>query len=328
MVLAGCAEARLPSTIPPGDPSRPVVQEQAVIGLAASGDLAAAELIDADGEPPRLTLQRMDRAGSARELLVAPEATASAVAGDLRAKGRMAVPLLGAAVVARWPEAIVAAAQAGLPLATPAAAEPGRRRWAFRGTVPLSLRTAEVDGSPRAAALLLSERPLGRAGGDEIELARLPLLGAAIEPEVYLAGNTAWMLAGSVDGGDRRSPLRRTVALRRGSLARGEAELHNGHGLADYAAGDLDAARREFSRALQADGGYFDALYNGAAIAALSDKAEEAIELLYRAARADPGRVQVLGRTDEDLRVLRRRAEVRGLLGLRRTPPGDLDPRR
>src|SRR5437588_820033 len=78
-------------------------------------------------------------------------------------------------------------------------------------------------------------------------------------------------------------------------LAGGEAARHNLPGLADYGAGALDAARREFARALAADPEYFDALYNSAAVAALSDRADEAIEFLYRAAKADPARVQVLG---------------------------------
>ena len=324
-----CAEASLPPTFPAGDGQRAIVEEQALIGLHGSGDAAVAELIAADGQPPKLALLKLDHdRGDGRPLLAASPEVAQAVAADLIAKGRQAAPLLAAAVATRWPEAAVAAAAAGFKPAIPTAAEPGRRRWSVRGAgVPLSIRTAEVDG-PRSSAVLLGERLLGRPGGDEVELSRMPVLGVALEPEVYVAGRTVWVLAGSVEGGDRRSPLRRTVGLRRGSIARGEAELHNLHGLTDYAAGDLDAARREFARALLVDGDYFDALYNSAAVAALAGRDEEAIDFLYRAAKADPGRVQVLGRTDEDLRVLRRRAEVRGLLGIRRSPPQDLDPRR
>ena len=114
--------------------------------------------------------------------------------------------------------------------------------------------------------------------------------------------------------------------MRRGSIARGEAQLHNGHGLADYAAGDLDAARREFDRAIAADAGFVDSLYNAASAAALSDRAEEAVALLRRAVAVDAARVQVLGRNDDDLKVLRKRADVRALLGLHRPPREDIPP--
>jgi tetratricopeptide (TPR) repeat protein len=116
------------------------------------------------------------------------------------------------------------------------------------------------------------------------------------------------------------------VGVQRGSLVRGEAELHNLHGLADYSAGDLDAARREFDRAIAADPNYVDGLYNAASAAALSDRTDDAIALLKRAAAVDPGRVQVLGRNDDDLKILRKRSDVRALLGLRRPPPEDVPP--
>jgi tetratricopeptide (TPR) repeat protein len=114
--------------------------------------------------------------------------------------------------------------------------------------------------------------------------------------------------------------------MRRASLRRGEAELHNLHGLQEYAATDLDAARREFDRAIAADPGFLDGLYNAASTAALEHRVEEAVALLRRAAAIDPARVQVLGRNDEDLRSLRERADVRALLGLRRLPPEGVPP--
>jgi Flp pilus assembly protein TadD len=116
------------------------------------------------------------------------------------------------------------------------------------------------------------------------------------------------------------------VGLRRASLARAEAELHNAHGLADYGAGELDAARREFARGMAADAELVDTVYNAAAVAALSGRDEDALALLRRAAAIDPKRVQVLGRNDEDLKVLRRRAEVRELFGMKRKSPADAAP--
>ena len=151
----------------------------------------------------------------------------------------------------------------------------------------------------------------------------MPLTGVPVRPELYLEGDVAWLLAGSVDA---NPPLHRTIGIRHASLRRGEAQLHNLHGLADYAAGELDAARREFDRAIAADPRYVDALYNAAATAALSDRAEEAVAFLRRAAALDPARVQVLGRNDEDFKSLRRRADVRELLGMRRLPPEGLSP--
>jgi tetratricopeptide (TPR) repeat protein len=166
-------------------------------------------------------------------------------------------------------------------------------------------------------ALLLSDE------ADEIELARMPLAGAAVRPERWIQAGIVWLLAGSVLPGE---PLHRAVGVRRGSLARGEAELHNLHGFADYSAGELDAARREFARAIAADPLYVEALYNAASTEALADHAEEAVALLRRAAAVDPARVQVLGRNDEDFNALRRRPDVRALLGLHRLPPEGVPP--
>ena len=159
-------------------------------------------------------------------------------------------------------------------------------------------------------------------GGDGIELARVLMTGDVVGPQLFLQDGVAWLLVGSV-GAD---PLRRTVGLHRALLARGEAQLHNAHGLEDYAAGELDAARREFGRSIAADPSYVDGLYNAAAAAALTGRAEEAVELLARAAAVDPARVQVLGRNDQDFKSLRRRPDVRALLGLRRPPPEGIPP--
>jgi tetratricopeptide (TPR) repeat protein len=156
----------------------------------------------------------------------------------------------------------------------------------------------------------------------------MPLAGAPVAPQVWLDGRVAWLLSGSVRVGDGSGALHRTVGLRRGGLARAEAGLHNLHGLSDYGAGDLDAARREFARALAADARFVDALYNAASVAALADRTDEALALLRRAVAEDPRRVEVLARNDEDLAVLRRRPDVRKLLGLVRPAPGDREPLR
>ena len=322
-LLASCAEMSRPPTFDQRAGGQPLVQEQAVAGLQSSGDAAVLELIDAEGKPPALSLQSFSRDGKpAKELLVAPPGVALDVAGELRQKGAQAAPLLLASVASRWPEALAQAKELGFAPQLPLIPEPGRRRWAVRGPgIPLSLRVSEVAGA-RAAALMLAERPGSTPSGEEVELARMPLWGDAIAADVWVAGRTAWMLAGSTGGGQGAN-LRRTIGVRRGSLSRGEAELHNAHGLADYSGGDLDAARREFARAISADPDYVDALYNAATVAALGNREDDAIALLHRAAAVDPKRVQVLGRDDEDLKILRRRAEVRGLLGLHRTSPAD-----
>ncbi len=328
-LLLACAERSLPPTFPEQAAGRPVVAEQAILGLSDGGSAAVARLIDAEGARPELTLSLLDGAGgSSRAVLTAPERVARAVAQRVRAAGHRPTPILAAALVSDWPEAAARAAELGFLPRLPAPPEPGRRRWLVAGTaetgsLPLALRLVESGSDPRALVLLLSERPSGEAAGDEIELTRMTLAGVAVAPELWIQNGVAWLLSGSALSGE---PLHRAVGVRRGSLIRGEAQLHNAHGLADYAAGDLDAARREFDRAIAADPRFADGLYNAAAAAALSDRTEEAVALLRRAAEIDPDRVQVLGRNDDDLRILRRRADVRALLGLRRPPPENVTP--
>ena len=321
--LLACAEWRLPPTFPRQAAGRPVIHEQALLGISDAGDVAVAQLLDADGQEPGLALLRFDRGGGpTRTLLAAPPERATAVAGRLRASGPQPVPLLAVLVAAEWPDGLAKAAELGYARRPPADPEPGRARWRVNGAreagaLPLSLGLVEVTRPAPAMALVLSD------DADEVELARMPLAGAPLRPELWIQGGIVWLLAGSVLPGE---PLHRAVGVRRGSLARGEAELHNLHGLANYAAGELDAARREFARAIAADPLYVEALYNAASTAALSDRAEEAVALLRRAAAVDPARVQVLGRNDEDLKSLRRRPDVRALLGLHRLPPEGVPP--
>ena len=121
--------------------------------------------------------------------------------------------------------------------------------------------------------------------------------GTRLAHILWIEAGVAWLLAGSVQPGE---PLHRAAGVRRAVLARGEAQLHRLHGLEDRAASDLDAARREFARAIACDPLYLDGLYDAATTAAAQGNAEEAVELLRRAAAVDPGRVQVLGRDDAD----------------------------
>ena len=329
LFLLWSCEYRLRPTFPRGAAREPVIQEQALLGLSADGDAAAAQLIDVEGSAPELTLFILDKdGGPTRPIESGPLEVARAVSAKLRAQGHTERPLLARLVAEEWPHAIALATDRGYRACAPALPEPGRRRWHFigapgAGSLPLLLRTAESSDVPRAEVLILGERPGGVPGGDELELARMPLLGKAVASELWLGAATAWLLAGSEQEGE---PLLRTVGLRRASLRRGESELHNAHGLADYGSGDLDAARREFDRAIAADPTFVDSLYNAASAAALEDRIQDAVALLTRAAQADPRRVQVLGRDDDDLKTIRRRPDVRTLLGLRRLPPADEDP--
>lgn len=307
-------------TFPEQAAGRPVVHEQALLGLSDLGDAAVVELVDADGEEPRVTASVWGRAGEpARTLLTAPPDRARAVAEQIRELGNRAVPLLAMSVAREWPQASAVAAAQGYPARPPA--EPGTAQlWrisgaADAGALPFSLRAATT---PLSLLLLLSD-----GGSEEVEIARMPLAGTPAAPQLWLQGSMAWLLSGSVLEG---KPLRRAIGLRRASLLRGEARLHDLHGLADHAAGDLDAARREFERAVAADPGFLDALYNAAATAALLGRAEDAVGFLSRAAAIDPARVQVLGRSDPDLDAVRGRADVRALLGMRRAPPQGVPP--
>ena len=321
--ILGCAEWRMPPTFPEQAAGRPIVHEQALIGFGKDG---LDQYLDGyrglfgrveDGlQPSRGTL----RVQSVQEFDDARDVPPAGRLGRLD-RPQPLEPALSTAIALEWPAALSRAKELGF---TPRAAEtpePGRALWQVKGapeagSLPLSLRVSRAED---AMVLLLSDRP----SGDDVELARMPLTGVPVRPQVFLEDGVAWLLAGSVRAGP---PLRRTVGLRRARIRRGEAQLHNAHGLADYTAGELDSARREFDRVIAADPGYVDGLYNAAATAALSDRQEDAVAFLRRAAAIDPSRVQVLGRNDDDLKSLRRRADVRALLGLRRPPPEGVPP--
>src|SRR5437016_8447256 len=226
--LLACAEWRLPPTFAEQAAGRPVVHEQAVIGLSDAGDLAAAELLDADGEEPALTLLAFGRGGEpTRTLLRASRERADAVARHLRANGAEARALLAELVATRWPQAVATAAALGFLAHPPASPESGGSEWRAigapgAGALPLTLRVREVDDPVQATALFLSDGALGPG----IQLAAMPLTGAPVPPALWIQGGVAWLLAGSVRRGQ---PLHRTIGIRRASIARGEAELHNLH---------------------------------------------------------------------------------------------------
>ncbi len=319
---SGCSDARVRPTFPVAAAQQPVIAEQALLGLSDSGDALAAELLFAEGNA-HLSLLVLDAAGGpSRTLSVAPDEIARAVAAQIEAQGSRLAPLLGTLVVSLWP-APVAAARDSYPSLPPNPPASEGLRWTLRGVgaLPLNLRLSSTASGPASLLLLLSGSPDGVSDGDEAQLAELPLSGAQVEPQLWMQSGIAWLLAGSVRAG--RGPLHRMVGLRRASLTRGEAVLHNQHGLADYGAGELTSAKREFERALEADPRFVDALYNAASVAALESRADDAVALLRRAAEEDRRRVQVLGRNDTDLRGLRQRPDVREILGLARLPPGE-----
>ncbi|HEY2029506.1 MAG TPA: tetratricopeptide repeat protein [Myxococcales bacterium] len=328
-LLAACADYRQKPTFPEGAAHRPVINEQAILGLSPAGDALAAQLIDADGAPPQLWLAIFDaRGGPTRKVLDAPEAVARSVSAQLQQQGETPVPLLERLVRAGWPEASMKARDLGFAEQAPIApAQFGD----FDG--PLSLRVDEERGPPRMLALILKEQHGYTLGSDnsarsrrrffEVEAARMPLAGEPIAPQLYRGGPIAWMLSGSYRKG---APLHRAVGLRRADLLRGEAQLDNLRGLDAMRAGDLEEARELFSEGIAADPTYVDVLYNAASAAALMNDDAAAVALLVRAAASDPERVQVLGRSDPALRELRKRKDVRELLGERRPAPENVPP--
>jgi tetratricopeptide (TPR) repeat protein len=323
--LFACAEWRMAPTFPEQAAGRPVIHEQAVLGLSAAGDLAAAQFLDADGEAPRLTLLAFGRGGEpTRTLLEAPPERAMAVALRLRTTGHQPTPLLGTLVALEWPDAIARAAQLGYAPRAPEKPAPDGATWRVTGVreagaLPLAIRASQVAEPAPAVALLLSDL----VPGFEVELARMPVAGAPFAPELWVQAGVVWLLAGSVMAGE---PLHRAVGVRLASLPRGEARLHDLHGLAALAASELEAARREFGWAIAADPTYAEGLYDAAVTAATAGRVEEAVDLLRRAAALDPIRVQVRGRNDEALAALRRRGDVRALLGMHRLPPEGIPP--
>lgn len=322
-LATACADWQRPPLTAPYRAGEPLVQEQAFLGVSSDGSAAAVQLVDAEGAPPRLELIALDaRGGATRHIAAAPAQIASAVARRLRADGRKAVPLLGAIAKEEWPAGVAAAAREGFSSIPPAAPDGNPRRWSVAAAAandpPLTLRLTVSPGDPPAFVLLLGADIGTRERSREAELARQPIYGAPVAGDLWTAGDFVWLLGGSVDEGE---PLRRAIGLRRGSVRRGEAELHDARGSSLRSAGDLAGAAREFERAVAADPRFADALYHAATTAAVAGREEEAVAWLRRAAEVDRRRVQVLGRSDGSLQALRLRPDVRDILGMKRPAP-------
>src|SRR2546428_4265723 len=192
LCVLGCAEWRMPPTFPERAAGRPVVHEQALLGVARRGDAAVAAWWEAAGAQPRLALLVFDRAGGAtRALLEASLESARAAWRELQAAARGPAPALAAIVAARWPEAFVRAAQLGYAPRPPSDPEPGRAVWhiegaAEAGALPLSLRVSPA-AEPPALLLLLS----ARLGDEGVERRRGLLAGDVAGPQLLLQGGVA-----------------------------------------------------------------------------------------------------------------------------------------
>jgi tetratricopeptide (TPR) repeat protein len=319
LLAAGCSEWGMRPLTAPYTASAPLIQEQALLGLDSEGNAAALQLVEAEGMAPSLSLWRLDwDGGPSRVLLTAPAEVAAQVGAAVRERGRKATPLLSEAAKGPWVEAFARANALGFGRLLPDVAEPGTHdyRVTAGGGFAGFLRTALVDDDPPAFVVLLAEEG---PGAERVEIARQPIAGAPFEAGLWIRGSVAWLLSGSIAKGD---PLRRTIALRRGSIAHGVSRIHLARARADRAKGNVESARTELGRAIAADPRFVDALYAAAAAEAVSGRPEAAVSLLRRAAEVDARRVQVLGRDDEDLVSLRGRQDVRKLLGLPRPPAG------
>src|SRR3954452_22322213 len=72
----------------------PLVQEQALVGLDPDGNVAALQLVEAEGMPPSLELSRLDPDGGPSRLLPAAAGdVAAGVAASVREAGRTQSPL-------------------------------------------------------------------------------------------------------------------------------------------------------------------------------------------------------------------------------------------
>src|SRR3954466_7789747 len=85
ILCAACSEWRMRPLTAPYVAAAPLVQEQAVGGLALGGHVAALRLVEAEGMPPSLELWRLDRdGGPSRLLLAAAGDVAAGVAASVR----------------------------------------------------------------------------------------------------------------------------------------------------------------------------------------------------------------------------------------------------
>src|SRR5436305_2130606 len=99
LLVAACADYQARPTFPVDAAGKPVISEQAVLGISEAGDAAVAQLTDADGQPPDLALIAFNRAGGpAKPIATAGEKAARAVAQRVREAGRRPSPILAAAL--------------------------------------------------------------------------------------------------------------------------------------------------------------------------------------------------------------------------------------
>lgn len=303
--LTGCAT--LASFSPP--PQRGTVDVSGLVDAPGDGSHAFVRLVVADGVA-RAEVRRAPREGPSELVTALPDDVAHALALEAERLGAAPRPLDVVALVRRLaPDALAGFPQTPPPFATPEPDASGTA-WRLPGASGTPLLLA-WDGD--AGAVQLRDA----AGGPSVTVASLSPGAAPYAAGLVLLGRgRAVLAAGEARAGE--GVVSRADSLWPLDLARGEAMLHNTHALAHYAAGDLSAALRELSRAVAADATCVDAQYNLASLRALTGDEAGAVEALRLAATLDPRRVALLAAGDDDLRDLRRRADVREILQLPR----------
>src|SRR5438067_9707491 len=99
LVVSACADWQRPPLTAPYRAGEPLLQEQALVGLASDGSAAAVQLIDAEGAPPRMELLALDAGGGeTRRLASAADGVARAAARRFRKDGRRPEALLAGIV--------------------------------------------------------------------------------------------------------------------------------------------------------------------------------------------------------------------------------------
>ncbi len=278
-LLAACASAR---TI---EPDERIVHLRAALGASGGEDprAAVAELLEADGAPPTLTLLSI-APGGAPAVVARIDGTAAA---DAVRRGDPLVGAAAAAFEAALRDGGFAALPAPAPL--PAVLPAPRAGW------ELATRLVE-DRYGEAVAVVLRD---GR-GSEEVELARI---AAPAPVRVSFQVPSATLALATVERPTSPGLVAGDVLVL--DLALGASKLHELHALQAHGRQAWDEALLELARAERLAPESPSVPYNRACVLARAGRKAEALAPLGRALELAPSPYAMFARTDPDLDALR-----------------------